>query len=650
VTDTHVPNMKKFSFSFLILAITCFHVQGQLCNGSLGDPVVHITFGNGVSPSGPLKAGVTNMRYTTGCPNDGEYTITSSLPGCFGNTWHNLIQDHTADNGGRFMVANASFAPSDFYVDTVSGLCGNTVYELAAWVANALLPRSCNGAGIKPNLTFKIETISGTVLQKFDSGDIPSESALTWKQYGTFFTTPAGTGTVVLRITNNGIGGCGNDLILDDITFRSCGPKVATHTENSIVDSISVCENDSRDIRLEATYAGNSFVDPVMQWQVWSEATKAWSDISGERNSIYIRRATAKGTYLYRVVIAERSNFGSSQCRLASSVTTVDVAAFPNGAGYTTVRGCTGSDTKIEALQGTDLRYQWSGPNGFTSTAATVILPKIDYRDSGLYKVTIATKLNCTRTDSFRVAVSQGAKAIVGAGGNICEGNSIPLTASGGITYQWVPSTGLSNSMSANPVASPVDSTLYQVTVTNQSGCKDSATVAVNVYKRLIVDAGPDKSILAGATVMLDGTVKGTALNIYWMPTINMQNANSLTPLVTPTDKTTYTLFAVAGSGCPVESDSVVVNVYKSLNIPNIFSPNGDGVNDTWMIPNIDDYPQASIKVFSRSGQLVFEAKSGSREWNGTYNGKPLPLATYYYVIDLNIGRPVLSGPIVIIR
>jgi hypothetical protein len=199
--------MKKYFGAVLFQVLLLNGIYGQLCTGSLGDPVVNITFGNDNTPRGSLKAGVTNLSYVTGgCPNDGQYTITNFSPGCFGNTWYLLSSDHTGDVGGRFMLINASFEPSDFYVDTVTGLCGNTVYEFASWVANVLKSTSCSGNGIKPNLTFKIETTTGTVIQKFDSGDIPSGTEKTWRQFGTFFSTPTGIGTVVLRITNNARG------------------------------------------------------------------------------------------------------------------------------------------------------------------------------------------------------------------------------------------------------------------------------------------------------------------------------------------------------------------------------------------------------------------------------------------------------------
>jgi gliding motility-associated-like protein len=640
--------MKKYIGLILLYCFIFNTAHSQLCTGSLGDPVVNITFGNYTTPRGPLKKGVTTLTYVTGCPNDGEYTLADLLFGCFNNSWHLLSRDHTGDVG-RFMVVNASVEPSDFYVDTVSGLCGNTLYEFAAWAANVLLPTSCGGNGIKPNLTFRIETTTGTVLKKFDSGDIPATALTTWNQYGTFFTTPAGVGSVVLRITNNAKGGCGNDLMLDDITFRACGPRINAYISGNSNQSIEVCENNKNDFQFNASYS-TGFTDPVLQWQISKDTGKTWVDIAGEQNNTYTRKVTGFGSFQYRVVIAERANFASSQCRLASNVTTITVNPMPVGPSYTEVTGCINKDIRMYAVEGSGFTYTWTGPNNFSSPISSPVISNVTNKDSGNYVTFINTPLGCTRRDTFNLKVYPGVTASVNANANVCEGSSIVLQASGGAVYNWFPVTALSDAHIANPVASPEDTVNYTVVVANQFGCKDTTHTTVNVWKKPVVNAGVDQRIFEGASTVLSGTVSGTSISFNWMPNVSIQNSNQLTPTVNPVDNTTYLLTGISDLGCGSATDDVIISVYKQIKIPNIFSPNGDGINDTWAIRDMDTYPDATIKVFNRGGQIVFEAKTGSKEWDGTYHGKPLPLATYYYIIDLNIGKPVLSGSIVLIR
>jgi len=593
------------------------------------------------------------MTFTNSdCPNDGEYTVTGNTSGCFGNSWYAMNTDHTGDAGGKFMLVNASPQPSDFYVDTVSGLCANTTFEFAAWVVNVLRPSACGGAGVKPNLTFRIETTTGTLLQSFDSGDIPSQGQVVWQQYGTFFKTPSGVSTVVLRIRNNAPGGnaCGNDLALDDITFRPCGPVITATLDNAVRTRVDVCENQQANMVFTTSFPVE-YASPKVQWQLSLDTGATWNDITGEQAISFTRKPTISGMFLYRAVMADAANFNSISCRIASNITIINVNPLPAFAGNKSQVGCTGSNFTLNEVGGNGFTYQWLGPNGFSSQSQNLSLVNVSFKDSGLYTVLVKTANGCARTDSFNVVVYPGTKAVAGAGGNICEGSSILLSASGGVKYTWSPATGLSSTSSANPLASPVDTTNYKVIVTNQYGCSDSTIVPVFVYKKPIVNAGPDQAIFEGDSVVLAATIQGNTSSFYWTPAQYISNTGVLSPSVSPPANQTYTLYAVAAPSCPAESDNVFVRVYKKLTIPNIFSPNGDGINDSWLIGNMDTYPNANLKVFTRTGQAVFEMKTGGSFWDGTYNGKPVPVGTYYYVIDLHItGQPIFSGWVVVIR
>ena len=92
----------------------------------------------------------------------------------------------------------------------------------------------------------------------------------------------------------------------------------------------------------------------------------------------------------------------------------------------------------------------------------------------------------------------------------------------------------------------------------------------------------------------------------------------------------------------------MVVRVYE---IPNAFSPNGDGINDTWAIRSADAFAGSVVEVYNRYGQVVFRSNGYANPWNGTYKGKPVPSGTYYFVIDLRSGNePNITGWIFIAR
>jgi len=199
---------------FLVTLAPLFSIA-QTCTGSLGDPVLDETFGEGTGPqtiSAALPANtIYDLTYVPStCPSDGYYSIVNYTTGCFG-TWGTL-KDHTGDPNGNYMLVNASILPSDFYIDTVNNLCAGTTYQFGSYIANM-----CTILQIFPNLLFTIEKTDGTVLSSYTTGDIPTSSdSISWNQYSFFFTIPAGVSSVVLRMHNNAPGGNGNDFALDD--------------------------------------------------------------------------------------------------------------------------------------------------------------------------------------------------------------------------------------------------------------------------------------------------------------------------------------------------------------------------------------------------------------------------------------------------
>ena len=103
----------------------------------------------------------------------------------------------------------------------------------------------------------------------------------------------------------------------------------------------------------------------------------------------------------------------------------------------------------------------------------------------------------------------------------------------------------------------------------------------------------------------------------------------------------------VVSTFTPIDSTlSDTSNIY----VPNLFSPNGDGFNETWQIPALASFPDNEVTVINREGQIVFNQFEYNGTWDGTYYGKPLPEATYYYLINIEQGTKILRGPITILR
>jgi gliding motility-associated-like protein len=239
----------------------------------------------------------------------------------------------------------------------------------------------------------------------------------------------------------------------------------------------------------------------------------------------------------------------------------------------------------------------------------------------------------------------------------ICANNSIQFTdLSNGITstinkWNWDFSKNKLASV-PNPLTKFTDSGNIQVSlfVTNTQGCvSDTAIKQILVDPLPILVMGNSKVVLEGASINLNPQfVYGTQLNYLWTPQQYLNNDNSLAPTATPTNDITYRLLVTGIGGCSI-SDTLFVKVLKKPIIPNAFSPNGDGINDVWRIDYLDSYQGATVDIFNRYGQKVYSSLGYSTPWNGKYNGKTLPVGTYYYIINPKNGRQILSGSVTII-
>ncbi len=395
-------NLKCFITSvtlYLLIIAAPVITTAQICNGSLGDPAVNITFGKG--PSGPSPS-VPSGSYTyvsDNCPNDGYYTITSYTSDCFNDSWHTLSNDHTG--GGNFMLVNASYAPGDFFLTTVTDLCPNTTYEFAAWVVNVM-----NRFGsIEPNLTFRTETPDGTVLGKYDTGNIPVSSSPDWQQYGFFFTTPATNATIVLRITNNAPGGIGNDLALDDITFRPCGEKITAGVKGA-GDTVHVCIGNT-DIYTLNSGISSSYVNPLYRWQSSTDGGTTWQDIPGATNESYVRLPTGAGIYLYRLTITEAASAAVASCRIASNVLMINVHDKPYveaGPERTYISGYPVTLTPV--VTGEEPTYLWT-PD-FYITDVHALMPDVTPPTETLYTLSVTSAFGCSNKDSVNVKTAAG--------------------------------------------------------------------------------------------------------------------------------------------------------------------------------------------------------------------------------------------------
>jgi len=193
---------------------------------------------------------------------------------------------------------------------------------------------------------------------------------------------------------------------------------------------------------------------------------------------------------------------------------------------------------------------------------------------------------------------------------------------------------------------------VYTVSVLDDNGCtyQEGAQMQGSLTVLKDCNAGRDTTIYFGENTELSAT-KGTGNRFFWSPGSSLSDSTLLAPTAFPLATSTYVFTTTTPEGCTCR-DLVTITVLKLLKIPNTFTPNGDGVNDIWIIENTNFYESVELNVYNRWGDKVYYVKdyATGKEWDGA----SLPDATYYYVIQFIYPKDnkkyQLTGGITIIR
>lgn len=237
----------------------------QVCQGNFGNNIFDSgDFGKGTSQILMTDPGLApGYIYTTTLPpEDGFYTIANALNASQIFPDWLPIRDNSRSSNGYMMVVNASFEPGLFYEETITGLCDDVLYEFSADIINLIASFSTDR--IDPNVSF---LLNDEVV--FSTGIIPKNER--WNTYGFTFTTNPGQTTMKLSLRNNAPGGIGNDLALDNITFRPCGA-----TALILPTTVANICKDGEPINISATVEGAAFEDIFVQWQESFDEGDSW--------------------------------------------------------------------------------------------------------------------------------------------------------------------------------------------------------------------------------------------------------------------------------------------------------------------------------------------------------------------------------------
>ncbi|WP_158526241.1 gliding motility-associated C-terminal domain-containing protein [Pedobacter paludis] len=260
---------------------------------------------------------------------------------------------------------------------------------------------------------------------------------------------------------------------------------------------------------------------------------------------------------------------------------------------------------------------------------------------------------SCTGTATATVRVNSTPATIAYAKPAYCAGGTADIIRTGPADGTYTASgSGLRINASTGTInlgASTPGS--YTVTYTYRDGTITATavtTVTVNAMPVVSVSSDLGTDISKGDIVTLTAA-GGTSYS--WSGPDIQSGQNTGTLKVRPRQTATYTVTATSASGCSdiVQITITVTDDFKV--VPNnVITPNGDGKNDTWVVKNLDYYPNNTVGIYDRAGRKVYGTSSYKNDWDGTYNGQPLAEGAYIYVIDLGKGIGLLRGTISIIR
>jgi gliding motility-associated-like protein len=259
---------------------------------------------------------------------------------------------------------------------------------------------------------------------------------------------------------------------------------------------------------------------------------------------------------------------------------------------------------------------------------------------------------------------SQAAPSVtmIASANNICAGTAVTFTATpanGGLapSYQWVVNGSDSGTNSASFSSNTLNNgdSVYCLMTGNLScsGPVPSAAVYMVIYSLPVVTFNPDTVFITSNNgVQLSPAITGTIEKYQWSPADGLSNTDIDDPVASPGGISTYQLQVTTDNGCTA-TGKVTVIYERSLEMPNSFTPNGNGHNEVFRIPPGSQFYLEYFQIFDRWGGRVFNTQDISTGWDGTYNGVAANAGVFVYMIKGKTlaGEPVfLKGTVILIR
>jgi gliding motility-associated-like protein len=564
-------------------------------------------------------------------------------------------------------------------VDASGGFSTDFTYQWSSTISGISLPASKDQNNLK-KATYTVTVTNGNVCSRdtsFTLNEPPPVSASFTTSTSSFgnknIDCHNGTGYIALQSITGGVpdytfnwtakngtvanpaSGNQNALLAGEYQVQVSDQNKCLFTKSFILtepDSIRItfntispsCQNDTNGRITALVTGGVPYTNGSPYIYQWSTPGNT-STITGLKTGNYVVTVTDRN---------KCSNSDADSLKISSSPLVIipDISLY-NGENISCSGGNDG-EIKLDILGGSSpLTFKWSTINGSPLVASSQNQTKLS---AGEYAVTITDNKGCTKDTSFTLSQPTGLALVLDSKTDVmCHGEKtgmIAVTGSGGIppySYKW---SGGQNTQNLNNVTGGI----YNLTFTDANRCKLIQEYELNQPDTIIVT---EEIVRPYCSSTEDGEirliVKG-GISPYAILWDTRETTSSLDHLRT----NVYTYRITDANNCRLrDTVNLLPHNQACLDIPNAFSPNGDLINDTWEINAGDPnnplsvkelYPGARIEVFTRWGTLVYRSDPGYPvPWNGTYQGRQLPLDSYYYVVDTGNGKP-LKGVLTIIK
>ena len=461
---------------------------------------------------------------------------------------------------------------------------------------------------------------------------------------GIFSPGVAGPGIHTIKYTFTSAAGCADSITQ---TIKVHPKPAATFTVTA-----NVCQNQAATITDQSTIVSGNITN--WAWD-FGDATNA----SYANGNPFTKTYSNFNSYTIRLIAKSDSSCSDTTTRTVA-VHAVPVANFTLPTGICMPGGNANFTNTTTVGDNAVLSYQWNFGDASpvdNNTNPSHVFPAIN---TYTVQLTATSSFGCVHSVSkpFGDFYDKPVALFIVAPDTLCQGADNIFTdqstaPNSSVTkWSWNFDDG-GTSTSQSPVKKYANAGIYDValTVTNTQGCVSAPFIkTVVVYVQPVIDAGPSFVVPQGTLIKFNPKANdSTSVSFTWSPSFGLSSATALRPTLTAMQDQTYTLTAIGQGSCQA-TDFLTVKILKPVVVPNAFSPNGDGVNDTWVIQNLGDYPGVTVDLFNRYGQQIFHSNGYGTAWDGMVNGKPLPVATYYYVIELKNGFKPLTGSLTIVR